>query len=148
MPRSATRFRRRSLRCPLSGNIRLKTDRTPLRQNLGHLSKSIRAICRSRRSARWMPKPTASLGLGAEERKMAKAGGGDKSGLINRAAGEKPKREVMGKPNVGSVGNERYGDVHGTQMGGSAAEAANNPLKGAVQHIHSEHPHPYTDMGP
>lgn len=73
---------------------------------------------------------------------------GDKSGMINKAASEMPKREARTKINVGSVGNERQAQVRATQEGGSAAEAAGNPLRGAMQHLHSEHPHSYADHGP
>ncbi len=69
-------------------------------------------------------------------------------GQINRAAGEMPKREAKSSINSGGVGNERKADVRGVQEGGSAAEAARNPLHGAVQELNRQHPHDYTDHGP
>lgn len=59
-----------------------------------------------------------------------------------------PMSRERSRAGAGGVGNERKADVAGVQKGGSAAEAANNPLRGAVQHLHSEHPIRYDDHGP
>lgn len=59
-----------------------------------------------------------------------------------------PGGRVKSKINTGGVGNERKGDVRGTQEGGSAAEAAGNPLRGAMAELRSQHPHGYDDHGP
>ena len=72
-------------------------------------------------------------------------------GEINKAAGEMPKSGHMrpaGPSKGNNVGNETKADVKGTQEGGSMAEAANNPLRGAVQHLHTEHPIAYHEHGP
>lgn len=78
-------------------------------------------------------------------RPMAGAG---KAGEINRAAEQMPKAQVRGRPNTGSVGRETPVSPRVVQEGGSAAEAANNPLHGAMQELHRQHPHHYSDHGP
>lgn len=74
--------------------------------------------------------------------------GAGKAGEINRAATERPSRQVMSKRDIGSVGRETPVSPRVVQEGGSAAEAAGNPLRGAMRELHSQHPHHYTDHGP
>lgn len=70
-------------------------------------------------------------------------------GRINSAASSVPKEAVRTRPNVGSVGNERKGDVKGAQSGGSMAQAGTgNQLKAAGDELRSQHPHRYDDRGP
>lgn len=60
-----------------------------------------------------------------------------------------PHRQTSSRPGpAGGVGNERKADVYGTQEGGSAAEAAGNPLRGAVGELKRQHPHAHDDLGP
>lgn len=73
---------------------------------------------------------------------------GGKESEINRAQESEPKGRVGHAAPAAGVGQERKAEVRQTQEGGSAAEAANNPLRGAVQHLHREHPHAHSDHGP
>jgi hypothetical protein len=56
-------------------------------------------------------------------------------------------REKTGMHDSG-VGDTRKGDVKGAQEGGSKAEAAHNPLKGATKELRRQHPHKHDDLGP
>lgn len=70
--------------------------------------------------------------------------------ILNKAAAEQPKSGH--RPPAGGqakpVGNETKAETKRTQEGGSAAEAAGNPLHGAVQELGRQHPHGYDDHGP
>lgn len=66
---------------------------------------------------------------------------------INRAAktskaGAEPPKS---RPNVGNVGNEKKADMAGALYGKPTDK---NPLRGAVQELHTQHPHAYDDHGP
>lgn len=74
--------------------------------------------------------------------------GAGKAGEINRAASEMPKRQTAGRINTGGVGRETPVSPRVVQEGGSAAEAAGNPLRGAMDELHRQHPHHYSDHGP
>lgn len=73
---------------------------------------------------------------------MPKAGGAAK---INAAAASEPKSGHKPPARASGVGNERKADVRAAQQG---QPTDHNPLRGAVQHIASEHPHSYDDHGP
>ena len=66
--------------------------------------------------------------------------------------GHEPKSRVGGKPAAAKggseVGGERKADVKGVQEGGSKAEAAGSPLRGAVAELHKQHPIKHDDLGP
>jgi hypothetical protein len=70
--------------------------------------------------------------------------------MLSRAAAEQPKSGHT-KPAGGQakpVGQETKAEVKAVQDGGSKAEAAGNPLRGAVKELHTQHPHKYDDLGP
>ena len=82
-----------------------------------------------------------------------------KESMMNKAAGEMPKREVTRPPAAKGGGNEvgsTKADVRGTQEGGSAAEArgtkssigpGHGHISGAVKELHSQHPHHHSVGG-
>lgn len=75
---------------------------------------------------------------------MAKAG---KEGMMNRAE-ESVHKSGGDKRNTGhtaGVGNERKPDMRGA-IDGNPTDG--DPLRGAVKHLHSEHPHHHSDHGP
>lgn len=68
---------------------------------------------------------------------------------INRAQSSiNEKRETSDRPRQGHVGNQKKADLKGTQLGGSRAEAAGNPLSRATEELRSQHPHRHDDHGP
>ena len=70
-------------------------------------------------------------------------------GRINSAQSDvHAGREAKSKINVGSAGSERPTSPKGVQEGGSAGEAAGNPLSHAIGHLRAQHPIPYHDLGP
>lgn len=69
---------------------------------------------------------------------------GGAEGVINRAAEQEP-RSGHRPPAKGGVGNETKADMKGALEG---SPTDHNPLRGAVQHLHEEHPIPYHDHGP
>lgn len=71
-----------------------------------------------------------------------------KASEINRAAGEMPSRQAKSRNPSPSVGRETPVSPRVVQEGGSAAEAAGNPLKGAMRELHAQHPQHYSDHGP
>lgn len=73
---------------------------------------------------------------------------GGKEKMMNKAEGHEPKSGHKRPAPAAGVGNERKADVKGAQDGGSMAEAAHNPLKGAMKELHSQHPHAHHDHGP
>jgi len=78
-----------------------------------------------------------------------------KEAMMNKAEAHEPKRIVTKAPAsahkgkfASDVGNETKADMKGTQMGGSAAEAARNPLHHAMRELHHQHPIAHHDHGP
>lgn len=75
----------------------------------------------------------------------------DKGGV--KGVGKEPHSRVETRVSKGTPGQEKKADVKGAEDGGSMAEVKGDPmrgqgLKGAVEHLHSEHPVAYHDHGP
>ena len=79
---------------------------------------------------------------------MKPMAGGDAS-KINKAAesesGNRGMKAPSSRRNSGGVGNETKADMKGAMQGQPSDK---NPLKGAMQELHSQHPHKYSDHGP
>jgi len=73
--------------------------------------------------------------------------GSVKYNVPKRETGDRPAGKGGNTPRS-EVGNEKKADVRGTQEGGSRAEAACNPLKGAISDLKKQHPEHYADRGP
>ncbi len=73
-------------------------------------------------------------------------------GRINRAQEHEPHEGAKKKPSASrggsEVGQERHADMRGTQLGGSRAEGAGNPLGHAVHELKTQHPEHHHDLGP
>lgn len=67
---------------------------------------------------------------------------------MNKAEVHEPKSGHERPARAAGVGNERKADVKGAQDGGSMAEAAINPLRGAREELHRQHPIAHHDHGP
>ena len=74
--------------------------------------------------------------------------GRDPSAELNRETHSRVSERPAASRGGSEVGNERKADVRGAQEGGSRAEASHNPLTHAVNELHTQHPHHYSDHGP